>query len=874
MRRLLLLAIAMLLCTSMAMAVPARPGTARIAQPDGSMLTVRLVGDEYLHFYTTDDGYSVVRRDDGFYAYAQKGADGQLVATGRTAHDSAQRTADEQAWLKGVKKRLAPQMTARAARERDAEYVRRAQARQARRAAAAQAPVYNYNNFRGLIILVEFNDRVFSRSNYASMMEDMVNKEDYRGYDNSQYGRYTGSVRDYFYDNSDGLFSPQFDVVGPVTVDYSQYHPEGFDNMSEITIGALEAADSLVDYSQYDGDGDGMVDMVYFIFAGLGSNMTGNDERLVWPHAGYIYNNNSSSRWVIKDGVYMGRYACSTELLGSANWHIIDGIGTICHEFSHVLGVMDLYDTDYEKSGGETPHPGEWSIMSGGSYMNNSRTPVGYNIYERYAMGFATPQLIGGEGSFTLESVGYSNTGYRLDTPVKKEFFLMENRQQTDKWDRYLPGHGLLVYRVDSTSTNVWQQNNVNVNPKHMYFELLRAGGNNGASAQASDPFPGSRKVTTLNNSTSPANLLTWANKPNKLGLDNIAEKNGIVTFDVLDVNVLKSISLPEEETIGYGLGYQLTETRFPDYAPYTLAWSSSNADVVTVDDHGLLYGKALGEADITVVANGDAALTATCHVTVEYRPVANSIAEYKAMQDGTAITLMLNDALVVFAQGSQAYVRDATGALVFENTGLSLKQGDLLNGNVYGRLTMKDNVPHLAAEGSMTHDKGFTVSSGHPVAPREVSVADVTPDDYGDLITLKATRLFYEQKVAVWAIDGEKKIRLYNTFQLKNVSMSTNVEGKWYDVTGILLTNRLKGATELIDEIAMTVKPTEVEAPPQPDAVAAVAADNSHTEVSIFTADGRLVAVTTTGQLTQLPLKPGLYVARTASRSWKMIKR
>jgi hypothetical protein len=99
-------------------------------------------------------------------------------------------------------------------------------------------------------------------------------------------------------------------------------------------------------------------------------------------------------------------------------------------------------------------------------------------------------------------------------------------------------------------------------------------------------------------------------------------------------------------------------------------------------------------------------------------------------------------------------------------------------------------------------------------------------------------------------------------------------VEGKWYDVTGILLTNRLKGATELIDEIAMTVKPTEVEAPPQPDAVAAVAADNSHTEVSIFTADGRLVAVTNTGQLMQLPLKPGLYVARTASRSWKMIKR
>ena len=317
----------------------------------------------------------------------------------------------------------------------------------------------------------------------------------------------------------------------------------------------------------------------------------------------------------------------------------------------------------------------------------------------------------------------------------------------------------------------------------------------------------------------------------------------------------------------------QLTETRFPDYAPYQLDWSSSNPDIVQVDDHGFIFGKALGKADITVVANGDAALTATCHVTVENMPIANSIAEYKAMQDGTAMTLMLNDALVVFAQGSQAYVRDATGALAFDNTGLSLSQGDVLNGNVYGRLTIKDNVPHLSAEGRLTHNKGYTVSSGHLVMPREVSVAEVTPDDYGDLITLKATRLFYEQKVAVWAIDGEKKIRLYNTFQLKNVSMSTDVEGKWYDVTGIFLTNRLKGSSELIDEIALTVKPKEVEAPPMPDSMGEVGAD-SDDKVSIYTTDGRFVAVTTTDHLSQLPLKPGIYVARTASRVWKVMKR
>ena len=862
-----------MLWTSMAMAVPAHPGLARITQPDGSMLTVRLLGDEYLHFYTTEDGYSIVRRSDGFYAYAQHDDNGQLIATERIAHDSLSRADDERAWLQGVKKYLTPKMSPSAAREQQAEFTRRAQARQA---ASAHSPVYDYNNFHGLIILVQYNDREFSRDDYASLMEDMVNKENYQGYDNTQYGRYTGSVRDYFYDNSFGVFSPQFDIVGPITVNYSQYYPKKYENMREITYDAIMAANPEVDYSQYDGDGDGVVDLIYFIFAGLGSNVSGNDERLIWPHTSYIYNPyGGGNGWQVKvDGVYMGRYACSTELLGSSEYNIIDGIGTICHEFSHVLGVMDLYDTDYEGSGGECPHPDDWSVMSGGSYLNNSRTPVGYTIYERYAMGFATPQLISDECSCTLEAVSESNTGYRLNTPVKKEFFLMENRQQTAKWDKYLPGHGLLVYRVDSTSNGVWQQNTINVNPKHMYFEVVRAGGTNEAVARASDPFPGSNKITTLNNSTSPANLLTWAKKPNTLGLDHISEKDGIITFDVIDVNTLKSISLPAEETIGYGLSMQLTETRFPDYAPYTLQWSSSNPSVVAVDNNGVITGMSLGRAYITVVANGDPQLTATCHVTVEDRPIATSIAAFKALPDGMAITLLLNDALVVFTHGTEAYVRDATGAIVFSGTNLKLSVGDRLNGNVYGKLSIVDKMPLFKTVDQQTTDKGYTVTPGNEVLPREISLSDVTEADYGDLITLKATSLVYEPKVAVWAVDKTKKVRLYNTFQLKNISISTDVEGKWYDVTGIFHTNKMKGMSELIDEIAMTEKPREVDAPPQIDAIASLPADDSgSSSVAVYTTDGRLVAKTTIAGLAQLSLSRGLYVARTANRAWRFAK-
>jgi len=862
-----LLAIAMLY-TSMAMAVPAHPGIARLIQPDGSELSIRLVGDEYLHFNTTEDGYSIVHRSDGYYVYAQLDNDGQLVPTTYIAHDEAMRSADEQAWLSQVKKYMTPKMSQASAREQQAENARRVQARQ-----VAQGPnrLYDYHNFKGLILLVQFNDREFSREDYAEVINDMANMENYPGYDGTKYGKYTGSVRDYFYDNSDGLFSPQFDVVGPITIDYSQYHANGTSNVADLTVNAIEQADSLVDYSQYDGDRNGEVDMIYFIFAGLGSNMTGNDSRLIWPHASSIWRPNSGWNWqVICDGVAMGRYACSTELYGTNQWHILDGIGTICHEFSHVLGVMDLYDTDYESSGGESPHPGDWSIMAGGSYANYSRTPVGYTIYERYTMGFATPELISEEGSYTLEAVSKSNTGYRLDTPVKKEYFLFENRQNSEKWDKYLPGHGMLVYRVDSTNTNVWRENKVNCNPKHNYFELLRAKGANGSAAQSSDPFPGTGRVTMINNSTSPANLLTWSGKNNLLGVENIKEHSGVISFNIIDVNVLKAISLPNTATVGCQLNLQLTEERYPDTAPYTLEWSSSNTDIVTVNDKGLITGITAGEADIIVVANSKEELTDTCHVTVKEMLIAASIADYKELEPNTEAALLLNNALVVFVNGQNAFVRDETGAIVFSNTGLNLAVGDKLNGNVFGKFNVINEMPQLIGLAASTNDYGYALASGNKVEAREVLVADVSKADYGDLITLKTTSL--ENDGSIWAIGGENRIRLYNTFKLKGITVPNNYQGKYYDVTGVYMTNILNGT--IIDELALTEKLKEVEAPVV-DAISTIANDmDGRTPVSIYTTDGRLVTMTTVATLPQLNLRQGLYIAKTAQKTKTIIIR
>lgn len=510
-KRVSILLVFFLLGINKLMAIPAYPHPIRVQQPDGTYVTIRLHGDEYLHFTTTLDDYTVVKNDEGYYVYADY-HEGNLIPTSMVAHDIDARSRSEINFVAGITKHLQPAMTISNRERRNAAMNRRRQ--------ALQSPPLDYAHFRGLVVLVEFNDRSFSRVNYPKIVDDMLNCENYKGYDNSAKGRFTGSVRDYFYDNSFGQFSPQFDVVGPVKINFSQYDPHGYSNAQPIMLAAAEAADSIVNYSLYDSNHDGIVDPVFFIFAGYGSNNGGN-QGLIWPHEWEIFSDEREP--ITRDGVQLGSYSCTTEFAGS---DYLSGIGPICHEFLHTLGLRDLYGS------GSTSRI--WSIMDNGSYNNNERTPPALTLYERYALGFTTPIVIQEEGTYQLESIETSNTGFRLDTPVENEYFLLENRQRSTKWDSRLSGHGMLVFRVDSTNSEIWEKGKINGDSKHPYFELVRAGGK--GYSYGSDPFPGSYNVTSLTNETSPANLLTWNKTPNQFGLYNIMEtEDGIISFTVVD---------------------------------------------------------------------------------------------------------------------------------------------------------------------------------------------------------------------------------------------------------------------------------------------------------------------------------------------------
>ena len=783
------------------MAVPANRKAVNVTQPDGTTVTIQLLGDEWQHFNTTTDGYSVVKNQQGYYVYAEK-KNGELKATQMVAHNAQERKANEQAFLQNMKKYQAPDMTPAIANMKG-----RVEAIGAQRRAQGNRAT-NYENFKGLIVLIQYNDKEFSREDYPTVINDMVNQQNYTGFDNNQR---TGSVRDYFTDNSEGKFQPQFDVVGPYTVNYSQYDANmNGDKCSKILVDALNQADADVNFKNYDGDSNGAVDLVFFILAGNGANYGGNDENLWWPHRSVIIDeekyNTGKNPYIYKDGVLLWDYASSTELCGyttNPQTVFIDGIGTICHEFSHVLGLPDFYDTNYEEDG-ESVTPGDWSLMASGNYLNNGFTPVGYSLYERYLVGFTDkPEVISQPGNYTLEPLYNNQKGYWLNTPEPKEFFILENRQRSQfKWDAYLPGDGMLVHHVDRSNDGIWQANKVNADPEHNYYVLLRAGGE--STSSASDPFPGSKKVHELTNVSSPYNLKTWTGKDNQFGVFNIQKTtDGNITFTI-DRYHLAGLTLEEEVSVGVDMTVQLIETPTPDYAQYTLTWNSSNEAIATVDPNGLVRGIKAGTCYIT--AKSDNNCEATCKVTVVDMPSYN-ISEFKQLENGEKALLNLENAQVLFTytknKQQNTYLRDQSGAILMSKVTMDVKNNDIINGKLYLKNTVNNEVPQFVGIDGETNTSGLAITAGNEAQPREVAFDELSAADYNDLVIVKGVKIKRENGYWAYSDDNTARIWAGNFGISSGLKNSTQLDGKLFTVTGIYSTNVLNN--NIIKELNVT---------------------------------------------------------------------
>ncbi|MDE7381316.1 MAG: M6 family metalloprotease domain-containing protein, partial [Muribaculaceae bacterium] len=414
-------------------AIPAKPGLVKYEQPDGTFVSVRIIGDEYSHFYLTEDDYPLTEKNDTLF-FAFSNHENQILASNYPAVNIHERTDECINYLNSLNKEGIIELIKEKHSKLLIKNIRRQAALNSGRFPDAKFPTFG--KIKAIVLLVEFQDITF-RSDYdpQDYFTRLLNESGF-----SELGA-SGSASDYFRENSTNLFQPEFDVVGPITLSKPEtfYGYNGIDvidkNAGLMIVDACKVIDSKIDFSIYDCDNDGYIDNIFVFYAGKGE-ASGGSPTTIWPHSSDV--KYFTQEKIILDGKILGRYACSNEIMDNKP----DGIGTFVHEFSHVLGLPDLYATEY--TGAFTP--GSWDLMDYGSYNNNSRTPPLLSTFERYALGWISPSSpVYGENIINAMSSGGEGKIVKIN---ENEYFFLETRIKSG-WDSYVPGEGLLVWHVN-----------------------------------------------------------------------------------------------------------------------------------------------------------------------------------------------------------------------------------------------------------------------------------------------------------------------------------------------------------------------------------------------------------------------------------------
>lgn len=510
-------------------AIPAKPGMRIFCQPDGTMLTVNLRGDEFFHFYETEDGILLKADQNNALWYAVLDDKGNIVPGKYLAADASQRSAEVNKYLDDIGQGEIKKELFKTREEKIST--------RANMPGQINSTFPTTGNVRGIVILAEYQDIKFCEQyETLEVYKDLINAENYGG----EYS--TGSVRDFYVDQSSGVFIPEFDVIGPVTLPQNRSFygstNNGSENVPQMIIDACLLADQEwgVDFSQYDMDNDGFVDFIYVIYAGHGEAQGGPPE-CVWPQSWtleYIY-------FKKLDGKYLGKYACSCELSGGAGT-VLDGIGTFCHEYGHILGLPDIYDTAYSGYFGM----GHWDTMDVGAYNNNSRTPPAFSAMERYSLGWMEPNLLDEPGSRGLESLEISNTAFfMVSDHDENEYFVFENRQPV-KWDMHLPAHGMLISQVHYDRT-IWSQNRVNTAAGgYEHVKLIAADNAKTYDDEAGDVFPGTSNNTSFTDTSTPSSLWNNGSKVNRPVFHIKVGAGGVIIFDYIQATGIESVKSDE----------------------------------------------------------------------------------------------------------------------------------------------------------------------------------------------------------------------------------------------------------------------------------------------------------------------------------------
>ena len=428
---------------------------------------------------------------------------------------------------------------------------------------------------RAAVILVAFADVPFSvnadsingllskRYNADSYTEEVDINEYSNAYAQQLSMKVTipGSARDYFRDQSFGLFVPTFDVIGPVTLDNNRaYYGANNSSGRDVNVPGMISdacrkvySQGLSDFTDYDNDGDGVVDIVYVVYAGCDEAQT--DAGLI-PTPDAVWAKASSISLTLENGMKIKRYACSGELL--LDLPVVAGIGTFVHEFSHILGLPDFYNT---LDGANTKLSMDvWSVMDYGMYNAQGFVPCAYTAFERYSLGWLPMTTLEAPATMSLGTTDEEGTGYRVfvaeDAVAHADtasFYLMETIRR-EGWNSYAYAEGLLISQVTYKASE-WRNNTVNTEAAYRHYMVPA----NNHWSIVNGYKPGKHLYGTANHEftlTSVPSSVTQAgaamNKP--LTDINYDAETGRTTFHFRGGDGMKAVAADKERAVTYDL--------------------------------------------------------------------------------------------------------------------------------------------------------------------------------------------------------------------------------------------------------------------------------------------------------------------------------
>ena len=470
---------------SQAFARPAPPGVETVQNSDGSSVSVRYFGDEHYHYMETTDGYLIAVDSVGDYVYIDENG----LPSGVVAKNAVDRTDKEKSFLNGLNQEAARKKHKELNGGRFSEGSSLTQNKsvllkeygQSGESAMLRRPktevVWTTGEHWFPVLLVGTTDKAHGDSlafyNYLNEPGYSVNNN-------------VGSLRDYFLFASDSLFNPHFDVY-PVDINAAL---TSFGRGQEFNEGKLVAAgldelgkrsDFLENADKYCSDGKN-VDGFIFLYPGMEKDAMAQSE-LFWSHQFQMSANGSSSGWIpsaYKVGkYYFEEYVFNAQFADGSKNSIIDKMGILAHEFSHLMGLMDHYSKD--ENGNQLSGPGSYDLMSTGMYngttANAGNAPMGYSAFEKAWMGWLEFKELEPDREYALKKVSKMDA-YTVSNPNQNnEYYIVEYRP-AEKYDAYTKvgwgekNNGVYVWYIDYDKKIFEVNYQINADVNHQRVEV------------------------------------------------------------------------------------------------------------------------------------------------------------------------------------------------------------------------------------------------------------------------------------------------------------------------------------------------------------------------------------------------------------------